>query len=176
MRYALIGLLKLYRLLISPLYGNVCRYYPSCSAYALRAVEVHGAVKGSWLAGRRLLRCHPWTPGGYDPVPGTPEFEEEARVQAAAAGDATPQPGQHQHGRQQQGFDQQGFDQHGGATRVLRPAQHPVASRAQHHDQGDHDLPATVSGVVFDRSVTDRSEMSDQRAEPAHVRGVNCST
>ena len=50
MKYVLIGLLKLYRLLISPLYGNVCRYYPSCSAYALRAVEVHGAARGSWLA------------------------------------------------------------------------------------------------------------------------------
>ena len=84
MKYVLIGLLKLYRLVISPLYGNVCRYYPSCSAYALRAVQVHGALKGSWLAVRRLLRCHPWAPGGYDPVPGTPEFEEEARLQAAA--------------------------------------------------------------------------------------------
>lgn len=84
MKYVLIGLLKLYRLVISPLYGNVCRYYPSCSAYALRAVQVHGAWKGTWLATRRLLRCHPWTPGGYDPVPGTPEFEEEARLQAAA--------------------------------------------------------------------------------------------
>ena len=85
MKYVLIGLLKLYRLVISPLYGNVCRYYPSCSAYALRAVEVHGAVKGTYLAARRLLRCHPWTAGGYDPVPGTPEFDEEARLQAAAA-------------------------------------------------------------------------------------------
>ncbi len=82
MKYLLIGLLKLYRLLISPLYGNVCRYYPSCSAYALRAVSVHGAVKGSWLTIRRLLRCHPWAPGGYDPVPGTPEAEEEIRDQA----------------------------------------------------------------------------------------------
>jgi uncharacterized protein len=82
MKWVLIGLLKAYRLLISPLYGNVCRYYPSCSAYALRAVSVHGAVKGSWLAARRLLRCHPWAPGGYDPVPGTPEFEEEQREQA----------------------------------------------------------------------------------------------
>jgi putative membrane protein insertion efficiency factor len=72
MKYLLIGFLKVYRLLISPLYGNVCRYYPSCSAYALRAVSVHGAVKGSWLTVRRLLRCHPWSPGGYDPVPGTP--------------------------------------------------------------------------------------------------------
>jgi hypothetical protein len=85
MRYLVMGLLKAYRLLISPLYGNVCRYYPSCSAYALRAVEVHGVLKGSWLAGRRLLRCHPWSPGGYDPVPGTPEFDAEMREQAAKA-------------------------------------------------------------------------------------------
>ena len=77
MKYVLIGLLKVYRLVVSPLYGNVCRYYPSCSAYALRAVGVHGAVRGGWLAGRRLLRCHPWTAGGYDPVPGTPEWDEE---------------------------------------------------------------------------------------------------
>ena len=54
MKYVLIGLLKVYRLVISPLYGNVCRYYPSCSAYALRAVQVHGAVRGSWLAARRV--------------------------------------------------------------------------------------------------------------------------
>jgi putative membrane protein insertion efficiency factor len=86
MKYVLIGLLKLYRLLISPLYGNVCRYYPSCSAYALRAVQVHGAARGSWLAVCRLLRCHPWARGGYDPVPGTPEFVEEMREQALRAG------------------------------------------------------------------------------------------
>ncbi len=77
MKYLVMGLLKLYRLVISPLYGNVCRYYPSCSAYALRAVEVHGAGRGSWLAARRLLRCHPWAAGGYDPVPGTPEYDAE---------------------------------------------------------------------------------------------------
>ena len=87
MRYVLIGLLKLYRLVVSPLYGNVCRYYPSCSAYALRAVETHGAVRGSWLAGRRLLRCHPWTAGGYDPVPGTPEWREEQALLDASAHD-----------------------------------------------------------------------------------------
>lgn len=69
MRYPLIWLLKAYRLLISPLYGDVCRYHPSCSAYALEAVTRHGAVKGSWLAGRRLVHCHPWAAGGYDPVP-----------------------------------------------------------------------------------------------------------
>ncbi len=69
MKYVLIGLLKAYRALISPLYGQVCRYYPSCSTYALEAVTVHGAARGSWLAMRRLARCHPWAAGGVDPVP-----------------------------------------------------------------------------------------------------------
>jgi len=85
MKYVVIGLLKAYRLLISPLYGDVCRYYPSCSAYALRAVEVHGALRGSWYAARRLIRCHPWAAGGFDPVPGTPEFEREMRDRAEKA-------------------------------------------------------------------------------------------
>lgn len=69
MKYLLIGLLRVYRALISPLYGQVCRYYPSCSAYALEAVQVHGSIKGSWLAVRRLARCHPWAAGGVDKVP-----------------------------------------------------------------------------------------------------------
>lgn len=69
LKYVLIGFLRFYRLLISPLYGQVCRYHPSCSTYALEAVTVHGSIKGTWLATKRLGRCHPWTDGGYDPVP-----------------------------------------------------------------------------------------------------------
>jgi putative membrane protein insertion efficiency factor len=69
MKYVLVALLRAYRAVISPLYGQVCRYHPSCSAYALEAVQVHGSIKGSWLAVRRLSRCHPWAAGGYDPVP-----------------------------------------------------------------------------------------------------------
>jgi len=68
-KHVLVLLLRAYRLIITPLYGQVCRYYPSCSAYALGAVEAHGAVRGSWLALRRLGRCHPWTPGGVDLIP-----------------------------------------------------------------------------------------------------------
>lgn len=82
MKHLLIGLLKVYRAVISPLYGNVCKYYPTCSAYALEAVTVHGSIKGSWLAVRRLGRCHPWSVGGYDPVPGTPAAAEWEAEQA----------------------------------------------------------------------------------------------
>ncbi|KAA1415395.1 membrane protein insertion efficiency factor YidD [Nocardioides humilatus] len=69
MKWVLVALLRGYRALISPLYGEVCRYYPSCSAYALEAVQTHGSVKGSWLTVRRLARCHPWAAGGVDHVP-----------------------------------------------------------------------------------------------------------
>ncbi|WP_462380378.1 membrane protein insertion efficiency factor YidD [Pseudomonas sp. Marseille-QA0892] len=61
--------IQFYRYAISPLMANHCRFYPSCSCYALEAIEAHGAVRGSWLAVRRLGRCHPWNAGGYDPVP-----------------------------------------------------------------------------------------------------------
>jgi len=65
----LVLLLTGYRMFISPLLGPRCRFYPSCSAYALEAVQVHGALRGSWLAARRLSRCHPFHAGGLDPVP-----------------------------------------------------------------------------------------------------------
>ncbi len=58
-----------YRKVISPLFPPTCRFYPSCSAYAVEALTVHGAARGSWLTVRRLLRCGPWHPGGLDPVP-----------------------------------------------------------------------------------------------------------
>ena len=67
--WPLLALVGLYRLLISPLLGNNCRFEPSCSAYALEALRVHGAFRGSWLAARRIARCHPWGGAGYDPVP-----------------------------------------------------------------------------------------------------------
>ncbi|TQM66313.1 membrane protein insertion efficiency factor YidD [Klugiella xanthotipulae] len=64
-----VGLLVIYRFLISPLYGDVCRYYPSCSRYSLEAMQSHGFLRGVWLTARRLIRCHPWSAGGIDDVP-----------------------------------------------------------------------------------------------------------
>ena len=69
MNKLLINLLKAYQYAISPLLGRNCLYFPSCSDYAVEAVEKHGALKGSWLGAKRVCRCHPWHPGGYDPVP-----------------------------------------------------------------------------------------------------------
>src|SRR3954454_7342167 len=63
------SVVRVYQLFVSPLLGPRCRFYPSCSAYALTAVQRHGALRGSWLAVRRLARAHPWTPGGVPHVP-----------------------------------------------------------------------------------------------------------
>jgi putative membrane protein insertion efficiency factor len=68
-RKALIGLVRAYRLLLSPWLGSACRFEPTCSAYALQALERHGAAAGTGLTAARLLRCHPWCAGGHDPVP-----------------------------------------------------------------------------------------------------------
>jgi len=69
MKQVLLVLIKCYQLCLSPFFGGQCRFYPSCSAYAAEAIDTHGVVRGTWLALRRLLRCHPWHPGGVDPVP-----------------------------------------------------------------------------------------------------------
>lgn len=61
--------IRFYRFVISPWFGNSCRFHPSCSAYAMEAIEKHGAIKGSWLSIWRILRCNPWCDGGNDPVP-----------------------------------------------------------------------------------------------------------
>lgn len=69
MKAALVLTIRAYQYAIRPLLGAHCRYYPSCSDYAREAIERHGAARGSWLAVRRISRCHPYHPGGYDPVP-----------------------------------------------------------------------------------------------------------
>ena len=73
----LIGLVRLYRLVLSPWLGSNCRYQPSCSSYAIEALQVHGVLRGGWLAAKRIGRCHPWGGSGYDPVPGI-EYDDEA--------------------------------------------------------------------------------------------------
>jgi uncharacterized protein len=65
----LVGLVRLYRLVLSPWLGNACRFEPTCSVYALQALDEHGALGGSYLSARRVLRCNPWCAGGCDPVP-----------------------------------------------------------------------------------------------------------
>lgn len=69
MKYLVISFIKLYQKIISPLTPPSCRFYPTCSHYGVEAVEKHGALKGTYLAVKRILRCHPFNEGGYDPVP-----------------------------------------------------------------------------------------------------------
>ena len=68
-RRVVMGLIRAYQIVISPTLPPSCRFHPSCSQYALEAVRRYGALKGGWLGARRLVRCHPFHPGGYDPVP-----------------------------------------------------------------------------------------------------------
>ena len=65
----LVALVRAYQMMLRPWWGGRCRFTPSCSDYAIDALRDHGAARGGWLAGRRLLRCHPWCDGGHDPVP-----------------------------------------------------------------------------------------------------------
>lgn len=65
----LLALIHIYRYCLSPLLGPNCRFFPTCSDYAVQAIDKHGAGYGSWLALKRIARCHPWHPGGFDPVP-----------------------------------------------------------------------------------------------------------
>ncbi len=71
MKHILIFLIRIYKAGISPYFPPSCRYSPTCSSYAMEAIRLHGSLKGSYLAAKRILSCHPWSEGGYDPVPGS---------------------------------------------------------------------------------------------------------
>lgn len=73
MKAVMLMLIRFYRYFLSPWIGRQCRFAPTCSAYALEAIEFHGAARGGWLAAKRIGRCHPFSAGGYDPVPDVPE-------------------------------------------------------------------------------------------------------
>lgn len=69
MKYLLIGIVRLYQLIISPYLPSSCKFHPTCSQYGIDAFKKHGTIKGIWLTIKRIGRCHPWSSGGYDPVP-----------------------------------------------------------------------------------------------------------
>ncbi|MDX9873069.1 MAG: membrane protein insertion efficiency factor YidD [Clostridia bacterium] len=68
MKSVLLGMIKIYRKYISPLKGRTCRFYPTCSQYALEAIDKYGPITGGYLSLKRIIKCHPFHPGGYDPV------------------------------------------------------------------------------------------------------------
>ena len=78
MKPVLLALIRCYQYLLSPWVGNQCRFYPTCSHYAAEAIALHGSARGSLLAAKRICRCHPWHPGGFDPVPGSPQESPES--------------------------------------------------------------------------------------------------
>lgn len=95
-RRALLLCVRIWQLVVSPWYPPTCRFYPSCSAYAVQALLEHGAVRGTWLAVRRLLRCHPWNPGGVDHVPSRDaEHPGRPRGQPGAGGPVVADPTRH---------------------------------------------------------------------------------
>jgi putative membrane protein insertion efficiency factor len=77
-------LIRAYQLLISPVTAGTCRYLPTCSQYAVEAVEIHGALHGGWLATKRICRCHPWGGSGFDPVPGAGAAAENEKTNETA--------------------------------------------------------------------------------------------
>jgi putative membrane protein insertion efficiency factor len=95
---ALRGAVIAYQWTLRPFIGAQCRFHPSCSHYALEALATHGALRGAWLSGRRILRCNPWHPGGFDPVPPAPapkaQASTERAAQAAAEQGSAPSHGQ----------------------------------------------------------------------------------
>jgi uncharacterized protein len=88
-QFLLLALIRAYQLMISPLLGPVCRFYPSCSNYGFEAIRVHGALRGTWLTARRVLRCHPWNPGGVDLVP--PRAAKDRSLAAPAVAQSVPE-------------------------------------------------------------------------------------
>jgi putative membrane protein insertion efficiency factor len=86
MKTLLVWFLRGYQLLLSPLLGQKCRFYPTCSNYAIEALRVHGAARGSLLAARRVCRCHPWNPGGVDFVPPAAGETKDQQTPPAARG------------------------------------------------------------------------------------------
>ena len=95
LRALVIGIIRLWQIVFRPILGSNCRFQPSCSDYAVEAVREYGAVRGSWLALRRILRCNPWHPGGYDPVPpqddcGHHDHDHSDHVHRSLPGSARP--------------------------------------------------------------------------------------
>ena len=84
MKTVFLFLVRAYQMWLGPILGGTCRFYPSCSHYAYEAVERHGAARGAWLALQRLLRCHPFSPGGIDPVPDLLDDSSDLRGTARA--------------------------------------------------------------------------------------------
>ena len=92
MRRVVIALLRGYQFAISPMFGPTCRFYPSCSSYAIQSVQRHGTLRGGWLAVRRLARCHPWNPGGVDHVPPVRDKSSGSRPDAPSDQTSATQP------------------------------------------------------------------------------------
>ncbi|MFP3976760.1 membrane protein insertion efficiency factor YidD [Marinobacter sp. KMM 10035] len=90
MRTLLLFPIRFYQYAISPLMASHCRHYPTCSQYAMEAISHHGSLKGLYLSMKRLLKCHPWAEGGYDPVPGTVNAESEETISCCPQADHSP--------------------------------------------------------------------------------------